>query len=138
MSEPPSTAESEPVAVPVASDGWIFVNGGPGFSLMVKVRDNAKSSYSPSRTRDLHHFAGRSYPVEVTGQSRTLGITADVRLGGGSSTWDQIEELLDGPAPFCYRDMTRREFVGRPTVSHSYERIFRDMSLSFERIDYAE
>jgi len=138
VSELPSTAESEPVAVPVASDGWIFVNGGPGFSLMVKVRDNAKTSYSPSRTRDLHHFAGRSYPVEVTGQSRTLGITADVRLGGGSSTWDQIEELLDGPAPFCYRDMTRREFVGRPTVSHSYERIFRDMSLSFERIDYAE
>lgn len=134
----PSTAESHSLAVPVNGRGWIFINAGPNFSEMVKVRDNAKTSFSPARARSLHHFAGRQYPVEVSGQARTLGITAQVRLGGGSSTWDEIEQLLDGPAPFCYRDYTRREFVGNPSFSHSFERIIREASLSFDRIDYQE
>ncbi|MFB2571365.1 hypothetical protein [Micrococcus sp. IITD107] len=134
----PSTAESHSLAVPVNGRGWIFINAGPNFSEMVKVRDNAKTSFSPTRARSLHHFAGRQYPVEVAGQARTLGITAQVRLGGGSSTWDEIEQLLDGPAPFCYRDHTRRAFVGNPSFSHSFERIIREASLSFDRIDYQE
>lgn len=134
----PSTVESPTVAVEVASRGWIYVNAGPAFSQMVKVRDNARTSYAPDRARSMHHFAGRMYPVEVAGQARTLKITADVRLGGGSSTWDEIEALLDQPAPFVFRDSTRREFVGAPQVSHSYERIFRDMSLSFEKVDHHE
>lgn len=134
----PSTAESPSLAVPVNGRGWIFINAGPNFSEMVKVRDNAKTSFSPTRARSLHHFAGRMFPVEVAGQARTLGISAQVRLGGGSSTWDEIEQLLDGPAPFCYRDHTRREFVGNPSFSHSFERIIREASLSFDRIDYQE
>ena len=137
-SDLPSTVTSPAVALPVESRGWIFINAGPNFSEMVKVRDNANASYAPSRTRAVHHFAGRQYPVEVAGEARSLGISLSVRLGGGSSTWAEIEALLDGPAPLLYRDYSRREFVGNPSYSHSHQRIIREASLSFERIDHRE
>ena len=138
VSASPSTITSPAVALPVESRGWVFINAGPNFSEMVKVRDNASVSYTPSRTRAVHHFAGRQYPVEVAGEARSLGISLSVRLGGGSSTWAEIEALLDGPAPLLYRDYSRREFVGNPSYSHSLERIIREASLSFERIDHRE
>ncbi|MEU3847204.1 fibronectin type III domain-containing protein [Micrococcus terreus] len=138
VSASPSTITSPAVALPVDSRGWIFINAGPNFSEMVKVRDNANASYTPTRARGLHHFAGRQYPVEVAGEARSLGISLSVRLGGGSSTWAEIEALLDGPAPLLYRDYSRREFVGNPSYSHSHQRIIREASLSFERIDHRE
>ena len=138
VSASPSTITSPAVALPVESKGWVFINAGPNFSEMVKVRDNASVSYAPSRTRAVHHFAGRQYPVEVAGEARSLGISLSVRLGGGSSTWAEIEALLDGPAPLLYRDYSRREFVGNPSYSHSHQRIIREASLSFERIDHRE
>lgn len=133
----PSTSESPAVAVAVESS-WIYLNAGPNFSQMARAAYNAQVSYDESRERSLVHLAGREYPVEVTGESRTGTIQVSARLGWDSSPWSMWEAVADLPAPFCYRDPSKRVFVGNPRFSHSHQRVTREMSLSVERIDHRE
>lgn len=134
----PSRRDSISLPVITESKGWVFVNGGPGFAQVVKVRDNVSTGYDVGRAKARNAFAGRRFPVETVGEQRNQKITLSARIGGGSSTIEEWEAATDLPAPLCYRDGTRRVFVGIDPMSSSYERIFKDLDLSFERVDYIE
>lgn len=138
VSATPSYRESPPAEVLTPSQGWIFVNGGPGFGRVVKIRDNAKTSYSPKRAKVLNHFAGREHMIETIGELRSLGISLSARIGGGSSSLQEWEAVALLPAPLCYRDGTRRTFVSVDSTGSSYERVFQDVDLSFEKVDFRE
>ena len=133
-----SQSTTGPVAVEADCKGWVYVSGGPGFSVLAKIRDNASESHTPSRNRSLTHLAGPSYPVSISGNNRDLEISLSARLGGGSSTWDEWEAVMDLEAPLCYRSYTRREFVGAGSMSHQVQRIQREASLSFAKVHYVE
>lgn len=138
VSSLPSRRDSASRPIITESKGWVFVNGGPGFAQVARIRDNVKTDYEVGRARARHHFAGRKYPMETAGEQRTQSIKLAARIGGGSSTVEEWEAIADLAAPLCYRDGTRRVFVGIDPVSSSYERVFKDISMSFEGIDFVE
>lgn len=139
----PSFIESVPVAVVTDSKGWIFVNGGPGFAQVVKIRDNAKATHSPSRVKVRNAYAGRTHLVETAGEARTHSVSLSARIGGGSSSAVEWMAMYDMIAPLCYRESSAvrgfesgaRLFVGFESCSLSSERIFQDMSMSFEQVE---
>lgn len=134
----PSRNDSASYPVVTESKGWVFVNGGPGFAQVAKIRDNASVSYELGRAKARHHFAGRQFPMETTGESRTQSISLSARVGGGSSTVEELEAMADLPAPICYRDPSRREFVGINPMSSTFNRNTKEVSMSFEKVDYIE
>lgn len=134
----PSRRDSASRPVVTDSKGWVFVNGGPGFAQVARVRDNASANYEVSRARTRHHFAGRKYPMETAGEQRTQSISLSARVGGGSSSVEEWEAMEDLPAPLCYRDRSRRVFVGINPLSSTYQRVTKEISMSFEKVDYIE
>lgn len=134
----PSRRDSASRPVVTDSKGWVFVNGGPGFGQVAKIRDNASANYEVGRARARHHFAGRTHPMETTGEARTQSISLSARIGGGSSTVEEWEAIADLPAPLCYRDRSRRVFVGINPLSSTYQRITKEISMSFEKVDHIE
>lgn len=134
----PSRRDSAPRPVITDCKGWVFVNGGPGFAQVAKIRDNAEASYEVDRTRARHHFAGRTHPMETAGDARTQKISLSARIGGGSSSVEEWEAIADLAAPLCYRDRSRRVFVGINPVSSTYKQVTKEISMSFEKVDYIE
>lgn len=132
--------------IPRALSGWVFLNAGPGFAMVRKVRGNAQLSKRFSRAKTLHHFAGRPDPVEFAGQARTrtgtLAVTrANVAaaLADGESSADEIEEVADMPAPICLRDtLGHRLFVSLGEVDSSYASVGGDVSVPFTVVDHHE
>lgn len=139
----PSFVESLPVAVVTESEGWIFVNGGPGFAQVVKIRENAKVTQSPSRVKVRNQFAGRTHLVETAGDARSRKISLSAKLGGGSSSNEAWMAMSDMVAPLCYREpatvrdleSSTRIFVGFDDYTVSKERTFQDVSMSFEQVE---
>lgn len=134
----PSRSDSASYPVVTESKGWVFVNGGPGFAQVAKIRDNASVGYEIGRAKARHHFAGRTHPMETTGESRTQSISLSARIGGGSSTVEEWEAIADLPAPLCYRDPSRRVFVGINPLSSTFQKKTKEISMSFEKVDYVE
>lgn len=134
----PSTAESPTVGLAVPVNGWIYLNGGPGFGQVVRIGEDAAPDYTPGRARAMHTFAGREYPLEVTGESKSYGVSFSARFGPDSSTWDEWERLIDQPGPFCYRDPSQRMFVGGIQWSHNHQKMTRRMTFSAERTSFDE
>ena len=141
-SDLPSSLESATTPVVVESNGWIFVNGGPDWSYICRIRDNVKTDHSTNREKVLNRFAGRPYAVVTTGEARSRAVSISGRTSGGGSTSTQWEELQDLGEPVCYRepgpayggsgDKFMAAFMG---FSRSRERIFEDVSLTFERVE---
>lgn len=141
-SDLPSSLESATTPVVVESNGWIFVNGGPDWSYICRIRDNVKTDHSTNREKVLNRFAGRPYAVVTTGEARSRAVSISGRTSGGGSTSTQWEELQDLGEPVCYRepgpayggsgDKFMAAFMG---LSRSRERIFEDVSLTFERVE---
>lgn len=141
-SDLPSSLESATTPVVVESNGWIFVNGGPDWSYICRIRDNVKTDHSTNREKVLNRFAGRPYAVVTTGEARSRAVSIAGRTSGGGSTSAQWEELQDLGEPVCYRepgpayggsgDKFMAAFMG---FSRSRERVFEDVSLTFERVE---
>lgn len=134
----PSMRVGEAVTVDTEAYGWIYVNGGPGFSVMAKVRDMGTAGYAVEREKALHRFAGRALPVETMGAARTVTVSLNARLGGGSSAREEWEAMTDLPAPLCYRDAHRREFVSMSDLDTNAQRDRQSISAKLQVIDYAE
>lgn len=132
----PSTAVSEPVEVFTDARGWVYVNWGPAWGELVKVRDNAQVSYEEAHVKERLRFAGRTYPVEFASTGRDVKITLSAKIGGGSSTLAQWQQVAHAPAPLCYRDIERLEYVSSDPVSASFRRINQEISVSFEAVDH--
>ena len=142
-SDLPSSVESAPHPVMVESKGWVFVNGGPDWSYICRIRDNVSTTHAPARARVQNHFAGRRYPVTTAGEARSRPITVDGRTSGGGSTADEWENLLlevEGvlmfrePGP-SYGGAGKKLPVVLTDYQRSRERIFETVSLSFEQVE---
>ncbi|MEE6273525.1 fibronectin type III domain-containing protein [Georgenia sp. MJ206] len=123
----PSSKTGAPVAVPVsaeAADHWVYLNAGPGFSQVVRVRAGAKLDHTPTRKKEVRFYLGRQDGVEYSGRTRGRTGSLSVRLTpdtGGASNEAEITALADMPAPICLRDpLGHRWFVsmGAPHFSH--------------------
>ncbi|MDR2256971.1 MAG: fibronectin type III domain-containing protein [Arthrobacter sp.] len=133
-----AVTEAEPVIVDTDCKGWVFINGGPGFGVLAKIRDNVKVSYSRGRVKAQNQFAGRAYPVETRGSAQTLKIDLTGDIGGGSSTLQELWDALDATPPLCYRDRTLKAFVSAEDSTSAYQTIKRDFSVSFQGVDHHE
>lgn len=141
-SDLPSSLESAAVPVVVESKGWVFVNGGPDWSYICRMRDNVTTDDSPERTKILNHFAGRKYPVMTSGESRDRSISISGRTSGGGSTDKDWEDLYDLGDPVCYRapgpaygGAGDRFIVAFQNYSRSRDRRFEDVSMTFQRVE---
>lgn len=138
----PSSLESTPVPVFVESEGWVFVNGGPDWSMICRIRDHVETSHTPKRAKTLNHFAGRKYPIATSGEARDRSISVSGRTSGGGSTDKEWQDLFDIGEPVCYREPgpARGGSGDRFTASfEDYQRsrrqVFEEVSLTFERIE---
>lgn len=139
----PSTARSTPVEVVVPGRGWIFLNGGPGWARMVRLRDNARLKRSFSAEKELFQVAGRDYPISIQheGRSKSIDVSVSTDPRSGGASYAELEAFLDEvPDPICYRDATgARFFCSISGVSGGRSgRWAEDASFTVTRIDHTE
>ncbi len=141
----PSTADSAAMALAVTSaqtEGWVYLNGGPGMDQVCKVRANASRSGSFGRVKELRQYAGRRSPVEHAGTAvpRTWSVSARVApVGDSGSTVGELEELQELGGPVCYRDpMGARWFGSMGQVSDSWSHMTGEVSFSLTELDHVE
>lgn len=143
VSDLPSSIDSPAIPVVTKSEGWIYLNGDSqvsgSFSTVARVRYNPSVSTESSRDRVRHHFAGRSRPVEFTGEAENLKINLSAELLDDGASKEDMEALAKFPPPLCYRDGTgRRVFVSVDNVSISNKAGWHTVSLTLEQIDHHE
>lgn len=139
----PSYMESVPVEVLTDSGGWVFVNGGPGFSQVARIRRQAQPTHSPTREKTLNHFAGRKFAVETSGEARSRSITLSGMISDESSSNADWEAMSDLAAPLCYREPainpgvepSTRLFVSFSGYSVSKEMVYQTVQMSFEQVE---
>lgn len=144
----PSVAESavQPLTVPTkgkgSTQGWVYLNAGPGMSQVCRVRANATRSDSEGVAKVLHHFAGRPAPVEYAGTARTREWDVNAMIApnyDGASTREELVDLQALPAPVCYRDpLGARWFASMGPVASSWRSIRGDVSFSMTEVDVIE
>lgn len=136
----PSALDSEPTLTNAQDTGyWVRVNAGPAFSVMVKIRDNAKITIGSGRQKTLHRFAGRTKPVEFVGEQRTRDVTLSARFAPESSTPEEIEYIADLAGVACIREPSgRRLFVSMGDPDISYVQVIAELGWNFTETDYVE
>lgn len=132
----PTSAESAPLVMDVYSP-WLFVNGGPGFSSLARLKGGPAVALTAGRRKVLHQFVGNTLPVEFSGAARTrvysLSGAVDGFGAGAASwgSWEAWEAIADLPAPLVYRDpMGRYERVSISDVTISHEASSRKAKVS--------
>ncbi len=125
---------------------WLFLNGGPDWSVSAKLKGSPAISSSRGRVKVLHHFEDDEWPTEFLSskaRSHTLDVSGKVatfptgrRAGMGS--WADWEAIADLPAPVCYRDpLGRREFVSigdDVSVSHDASTDLTSISVGLTKV----
>ena len=139
----PSTVESDTVLVDPDPRGWIYLNAGPGFSRVVRMRDNAKTSPRWARRGKLHHFAGRRRPTSIRSEQQSRDVGVSVQLApnpDGGCTYEELENFLaEADLPILYRDAKgRRWWVEVMDLSGSEERVLEEASFTVNEIDHDE
>lgn len=143
VSAMPSSTDSVAVAVTTPSEGWSYINGDPSvsgsFSSVMRLRYNPAVDVQTSRQRVLHHFAGRSRPVEFSGEAVDVEIQIASALMDETATREDAEAFALFPAPLCYRDPDkRRVFVSIDSASIAYAPKWHALSLSMKQVDHIE
>lgn len=144
-SQTPTSATSDPEPVDTGS-WWVMLNGGEGWDVMARVLGNPAIDMAVGREKVLHRFAGRTKPIEYTGEARTrvlklAGTVAGLGIRTERGTWQPFEALADLPAPICYRDpLGRRLFVsiGDITIRHAATSDQAAVSCTLTEVDHAE
>jgi hypothetical protein len=122
--------------------GWMFLNAGPGFTQIIRVRSDLEISTSFGRQRSLNQYLGRRLPVETVGdvRSREISVSARIRPANAiASTVQEIENLTDIGGPMCYRDpLGHRYFVSAAEVAGKFKSHNESVSFNVQEIDYQE
>lgn len=125
---------------------WLFLNGGPDWSVSAKLKGSPAIASGRGRVKVLHHFEDDEDPTEFLSskaRSHRLDVSGKVatfptgrRAGMGS--WADWENVADLPAPVCYRDpLGRKVFVSigdEVNVSHSSSTDLTDISVSLTKV----
>ena len=107
----PSAIDSAVTQIMTDGAQHAFVNGGAGFSQLVRLLANVVVSVEDGLAdKTLHQFAGRTRPVEFAGEatSLVLGVAADlfgpmVSPALDQSTLTEVRDLARVPGPHCFR-----------------------------------
>lgn len=143
VSATPSEAESDTLILDPDPRGWIYLNAGPGWSQVVRMRDNATLTPKWERGAQLHHFAGHRRPTSIRSEHQTRSVAVSARLApnpDGSATGAELEEFLaTAEAPILYRDPKgRRWWVEITEVSGAEARNVEEASFTVTEIDFDE
>ena len=143
-----TTAPSTPATVDTSNtDGWVYLNAGPGWGQQIRVRANARAAVGAGRHKALHQFAGRTgvveYATSASHASSTLSWSDSMHSREGQATAAQIEEFVrTTSAPVCYRDCSGglsggvRRFVALRDLSYSYEGVTMTGTLEMVEASY--
>lgn len=138
----PSSKESAETTLAVVDTGrWLWFNGGPGFSLVSKVRGNPAIDLAYGRAKTLHHFAGRTKPLEFTGEARTrkLGLKATLEPTIDMASIEELEAVTDAGGTVCYRDSRgRRLFVSMGEIKVTQTYPVMEFQTDITEVDYSE
>lgn len=106
----------------------VYLNGGPGFSIVARLHYVDSKNVQTGRERVLKQFAGRSKPVEFSGivVSRSLTVSARMIPPDGcraeQATREELEELFSLPGPHLFRDPSgRRMWCSLSDLQVSYD-----------------
>jgi len=137
LSDLPSTAASDPVAVLAGPGrGHAWLNGGPEFAEVIRLRGNLSLSRSVQRARTLRNFAGRVRPVVFTGDARTNTLAVTGRIGPDTSTVDEVEAFGDLGGVAVYRDSQGRYlYVTVTDVNSSSRGVVTDVAVQMTEVD---
>ena len=141
----PTSVRSAPAPLTVASC-YVWLTGGPGNSVMARLKGNPAVSATKGRPKVLHQFVGRRHPVEFIGAARTAvyKLSGDVdgygREADELGPWTAWEDIADLPAPLIYRDPLGRWLpvsVSDVEVSHDAQRTRAHVSVTLTVVDHA-
>lgn len=131
------------VTVDVANlEDWVWVNGGPDFSVLARVRLNVATSSKFDSPSTRHSFVGRKRAVTYHGDERKFsvsvtGLTEEDDPAGNRSAWYRVR---DQRGVVCYRDLLGRRIFGMLS-DVSFDEETHDLSsltFSVEEDDYVE
>lgn len=130
-------AATSPDVVVETTCKWLFINHGPGFTRVARLRSNIVGDRSHGREKTLTHYDGRALPVERTGPARTITASWSATIWGehvpggnrGQSTYEELVAAADAAAPVCVRDGQQRLFGSTGPVSQ------RDLHRSVTQVD---
>lgn len=143
----PSTADSEVVTLTVPSgwggnEGWLYINGGPGMSVVCRVRSNLNRDDTEGVVKVYRQFSGRKSPVEYAGTAQPLVANVSAMVwpdAGGGSTRDELVELQALKGPVCLRSPSGdRWFGSMGQVSRAVGTMTSTVSFPFTRTDVTE
>lgn len=140
-SDLPSSALSSEVENVTTEPRWGFLSTGASFSQFIKVRAELDRRAQLSRDKATHHFAGRSDPIELSGEQTDVRLNVTGTLFGQSSTPEEMEELALTTGIVLWRDYTgRRVFASLSPVGVDYntESPLVPISFSLTRVGYKE
>lgn len=137
----PSSALSAEVANITAEKRWGFLSTGPSFSQYVRMRALLDRRATVGRDKAVYHFAGRSRPVELSGEETNLRIVVSATLYGASSAPEELEELGETAGIVLWRDYSgRRMYASLSDVNIDYntDSPLFPVSFGLTRTDYDE
>lgn len=142
----PSSVLSPEVENVTAELHWGFLTTGPGFDERVRIRANLDVAATVGRDKAIHQFAGRTNPVELSGEATELSLAITGTLyppgkGGMSSEPQVLEDLGQTPTIVLWRDYTgRRIFSSLSDVRVGYitDSLLYPVSFNVTRMDYDE
>ena len=110
------------VTTTMSARKWFFLNGGPDFSVLARLREQASVSAAPALDGSLVWYEGRRLPVAYDGQGYTNAIRLQGEVRGllGSpddpdliGTWEPFAALAGNPGRVWYRDVFGRSFLAK-------------------------
>lgn len=124
---------------------WAMWNWGPSFHRVAQAQFDLQPSDSPKVDKTLHHFEGRTYPVEYMADDRNHSFDISFTLDGDSSSKRTFTELYFAPAPVCYRlPNGEKHFVSVQSMSFDESKVLGDMTreiqvkMTMERVSFDE
>lgn len=119
-------------------DEWIWMNGGPGWSVRARVRGDVSVGVSRTRQKTLRRYVGRPNPLEYGAEwvEHTVDLSGSLQSLplNDEESWLAIADLY---APVMFRDMFgRRLYVSVGGVDLGQEiHGYQDLSVSMVQVD---
>lgn len=145
----PSSKLSAETTSAVTEPSWGFLNSGPGFADVIRMRARLSPRSSVGRNKNVYHFAGRGKPVELSGEETNLALAVQAILhpassgqGGLSSEPEEMEAAGLDAGVVVWRDYTgRRIFASLSDVNVDYSidsKGLYPVSFGLTQVDYDE
>ena len=136
----PSSVTSAEEVNATTEANWSFLSANTGFQDIVRMRAMPTFGATASRGRALYHFAGRSKPVQLTGEATNLVLSIEGTLIDTSSTAEEFEALATTDGVVLWRDPTGRRVFGSLAEVETERTLsyFATVKFNVTEVDYDE